>query len=290
MNYKYYVIASLFSAIAFAEPTNTTIDIGLIADCQYADQAEKGQRLYRSCPQKLDNALNTLSKQQVDFVVHLGDYIDRDWQSFKPLDDVVNKHPLKIQHVLGNHEFWVSDDEKLKVPQHLGLSTRYSSQVIGDWRFIYLDGNDVSLYAWPKNSPQYLRSSKLYQAVFKDKKDWNGGIGKQQLNWLTSQLKDAKTANQKVALFCHFPIYPTNAHNLWNAEQVRLLLSQYDNVKVWFNGHQHNGDYAQKDGIHYLTLHAMLDTQNTSFARVLFKKDVIEIFGYGRQPSYQLGF
>ena len=47
---------------------------------------------------------------------------------------------------MGNHDFEVKDSLKEEVIKKLNLKKRYYSFVEKDWRFIVLDGNDLSFH------------------------------------------------------------------------------------------------------------------------------------------------
>ena len=51
------------------------------------------------------------------------------------------------------------------------------------------------------------------------------------------------------------------------------------------NGHNHEGNYGTKTGIHFLTLKGMVDTVRTSYAVIGIKDDCIEVTGFGREES-----
>jgi hypothetical protein len=108
------------------------------------------------------------------------------------------------------------------------------------------------------------------------------------MTWLKQQLDEAEKQGQNAVLLSHFPIFPEDPHNLWNAEQVLEVISGYAHVKAWFNGHNHTGNYAKYKHIHFVTFHAMLDTPETAYSLVNFTANSIEIKGIGRQPSLSL--
>ncbi|MFK7925643.1 MAG: hypothetical protein AB8H47_27070, partial [Bacteroidia bacterium] len=118
-----------------------------------------------------------------------------------------------------------------------------------------------------------------------DSPKWNGAIGDEQLKWLEKVLIKASRQREKVALFCHFPVYPENRHNLWNAKEIISLIERYPVVKAYINGHNHEGNYAQKNGVHYLTLKGMVDTEQTSYAVIKLLEDAIQINGFGREEN-----
>lgn len=158
----------------------------------------------------------------------------------------------------------------------------------GGWRYVVLDGNDVSFHAYPKGSEEAKHASEYYIENKISSPKWNGAIGAKQLAWLRSVLKNAQQNNEKVILFCHFPIYPANKHNLWNANEVIALLESFPCVKAYINGHNHHGNYGKKGGVHYVTLKGMVDTETNSYAVIRVDDERIDITGYGREGNRSL--
>ena len=119
---------------------------------------------------------------------------------------------------------------------------------------------------------------------------WNGAIGKKQLDWLRQILLKADLTGEKIILFCHFPVYPENAHNLWNAEEVVAVLEEHSSVLAYINGHNHVGGYAIKYGIHYLTMKGMVDTDQSAYSIFRVKDEEIHVLGFGRESDRKLKF
>ena len=264
--------------------------IGAIADCQYADRDPGGKRLYRQSADKLRDAVEHLNRENLAFVVHLGDFIDEDWQSFETLapiaDDMI--HPWR--HVVGNHDYFVEDRLKPRVHKKLDMPARYYSFETGGWVFAVLDGNDLSYHGWPEGSPRHEESLRVHRENYASLPTWNGAIGDTQLAWLEALLLEAEQKHRKVVLFSHFPVYPDDKHNLWNAGEVVDILERYSSVKAWISGHNHAGLYAERNGIHYLTLQGMVDTEETAYALIDFHEDRLEVTGVGRQGDFVLPF
>ncbi|HEX9792499.1 MAG TPA: metallophosphoesterase [Planctomycetota bacterium] len=265
-----------------------TVVLGAIADCQYADQPDGGQRLYRRSPDKLRAAVADLNGRDLDLVLHLGDFIDKDWASFDVVAPIYDQLKAPHHHVLGNHDFSVEDARKPEVPARLGLKSRYYALREGSWRFLALDSNDLSTYAWPAGSAELEASLAWYAEHGNGAAQWNGAVGPEQLAWLEAQLVEAAAAGDRVVVSSHHPVYPDAGHNLWNAAAVRELLLRYPCVKLYLSGHNHNGDYAEIDGLHFLTLHGMVDTEATSYAVLTLGMEWIEVDGVGRTPDRRL--
>ena len=110
-------------------------------------------------------------------------------------------------------------------------------------------------------------------------------MGDNQLKWIESKLRDATKAKERVMLFCHFPAYPKNSHNLWNDRTLINLLARYPCVAAYLNGHNHAGNYAERDGIHYLTLKGMVDTEKTAYSVIEVYPDRLAVKGFGRETD-----
>lgn len=278
--------------ISCSKEKNTSFKIGVIADCQYCNCDIKWDRYYKKAPQRLKEAVAILNQDSLKYTIHLGDFIDKDYNSLDSVLPTWKNLKSKSYHVLGNHDFEVQDSLKVKVLEKLNIKKRYYSFIENDWKFIVLDGNDLSFYGTTSKEKAQQTDSLFNQ--LKDKnlpylKRWNGGLSNTQLNWIQQELDNAVQENQKVGFYCHFPIFPIDEHNIWNREQFVSLIKPYKNVKLFFNGHNHAGAYEFVDNVHYLTFKGMVDTENTSaFAKVKFEKDTVFIEGFEREVSRKL--
>ncbi|MBC8872757.1 MAG: protein kinase [Planctomycetes bacterium] len=280
---------------ASEDPSEPLFSFGVIADVQYCDADPTMNRYYRKGLERLEQCVQDFNTRKLAFVVQLGDLIDKDLASFDDVVPVYEKLKAKQYHVLGNHDFSVEEEKKGDVPRRLGLERGYYHFVHGGWRFIVLDGNEVSLFTTEEGSPEREQAvailEKLKAAEAVNARNYDGALGDEQLRWLKAQLEEAAGNDEKVVVFCHFPAFPLVAHSLWNVEEVIQLLSSHDNVVAYLCGHNHAGDYGQKNGVHYLTLQGMVDTEDeTAYAVADVYADRIEIRGTGRQPSRTLQF
>jgi manganese-dependent ADP-ribose/CDP-alcohol diphosphatase len=286
-------------------PDKPAFGIGVIADSQYADAPDEPPHFYRDALSRLQAAIDDFNSRDLKFVAHLGDFIDRDWTSYEAQRAIKAKLRHPWHFVLGNHDFNVADEKKTQVPaeQNLGICAGFVGDVVpqcsdaryytfdeSGWRFVVLDGNDMSTYAWPKGSAGDIASRKIHDEKFPAAKPWNGGIGEEQMQWLDEILAGADAAGTPAMLLCHFPIWPENDPDilLWNAAEVVALIERHHSVKIWLNGHEHRGGYAVKNGIHYLNLKGMLDTEQTAYAAIDFYRDRLEVRGMGREESRTL--
>lgn len=271
------------------------VRLGLVADAQYADIEPLGTRHYRQSIGKLGAAVEDFNRRELDLCVHLGDLIDRKWESFegikKPLAGL--RHP--IRHLFGNHDFDVLDEQKEKVPGQMDLEKRYSFLDKGGFRLVFLDTTDVSTYA------HALRDDRTFEAVRQmtaleqqgrpHAQPWNSAIGSGQMTWLKATCGEAADKGLKVVLFAHHPVYPANTHNLWNDAEMMAFAEANRAVVAWINGHNHQGNFGVKAGVPYVTLQGMVETADTTaYAFADLHADRIILKGVGRIPPRELLF
>ena len=146
------------------KPDSLLFRFGAVADCQYCKETS-AVRKYNLSPKKLAACVDHYNKLNLAFVVHLGDFIDRDFESFDVVAPIYNRLKAPHYHVLGNHDFSVADNKKALVPRRMGLKKRYYDFTHRNWRFIVLDGNDVSLYAYPKDDPRTKAASAFHRRL-----------------------------------------------------------------------------------------------------------------------------
>jgi manganese-dependent ADP-ribose/CDP-alcohol diphosphatase len=266
------------------------VRFGVIADVQYADRDRKGTRYYRESPRKLAACVDALNREDLAFVIHLGDFIDRGFESFDRLLPLFHRLRAPGRFVLGNHDFDVEAKKIKDVSARLGMEERYYDFVIGGWRFVVLDGNDVSLHANPEGSAKQSQALALLEEMKargdENAQPWNGALGAAQTAWLRGRLDKATARGERVVLFCHFPVFPVDRHNLWKDREIVALLEEYRCVAAWINGHNHAGSYALKNGIHYLTVEGMVETPDTTaWATVTAGSSRLSVNGRGREED-----
>ena len=268
---------------------------GVIADVQYCACETSGTRNYSQSPAKLTEAVAELNQHNLKFVASLGDFIDRDFESYDTLIKIADGLKCPLHHALGNHEYSVEEVYKAQIPGLLGLKDRYYSKTVKGWRFIYLDGNRVSLYGAETDSDEFAEAEvildQLKTAKAPNAQTWNGALGSKQLAWVKAELELAKRKKQRVMLFCHFPVVPKNAaHNLWDDAKLLDVINEYSNVVAYFNGHTHKGHYQKEGNIHHLAFEGMVEQDTNAFAIVSVYGDRLEIKGFGREQDRVLKF
>ncbi len=264
------------------------VRVGIIADAQFCDCDASQGRFYRISLEKLHAAVDSFNAQGVDMVVNVGDLIDKDLQSYPVVMREINRLKMPVHHLLGNHEFWeVPFHMQKTIYDSLNLQSGYCEMELPGWRFLMLDGTELAEYSQGAH-PEMEVEGELCRASLKGHPNaaiWNGAIGEAQTKWIVQQLNEAAEADQKVALFCHFPISPEgHPMTLWNEADLRVLLSKFPQAQAWFAGHSHGGGYHLLQGLHHLTFGGMLMTPDSNaFAILNFFEDRIVVEGFGRE-------
>ena len=284
------------SARAADEPI---LRFGLIADPQYAAavpnlEADEGLgRFYSNTLTKLPAAIDALNQEDLSFVITLGDIIDRDWESYSAILPIYAKLKHKNLYLLGNHDYSVDSYFHDALLQTMGMTERYYDFGDGGYRFVVLDGNDVSLFAPPAGDPRREQAQKLVDELkakgAANANTWNGALSEEQYAWLESTVDKAKAAGEKVILLNHDPIDPDGADIALDAERLRTFIAGAPNVVAYFSGHHHTGGYGEVNGKHLMNFKAMVTTADTTaYSIVELYADRLEIKGVGREESRTL--
>ena len=289
---KFMRFSIILCTIFFSGCKNTdsySLSFGVFTDSHYCQCEPKGDRHYKNSISKLESCIKKFNDSELDFVIQLGDIIDREFDSFEQVFRVLEKSNARIYHVLGNADYNIDESYKHQLLDKLSLNNSYYTFTVYKWTFIILNGNDLSYHATsPQQETKYKEVNELFLQICSEDlpqaKDWNGGIGKKQFEWFRNNLETAKNRNKNVIIFCHFPVLPLTRHCLWNSDKVVKLIETYSCVKAYINGHNHKGNYIFNNGIHYLTVKAMVTTPyENAFAAINIYDDYIEIDGFGRE-------
>lgn len=268
---------------------------GLIADPQYApiEPNTTLNRYYAKSLDKLEEAIARLNAEDLDFVVTLGDIIDRDFDNFARILEVYGGLRHRTLFLPGNHDFAVAPEHLTKIHDRLGMPSPYHDFVCRGVRVILTDGNEVSLFAPPAGDPRRqeaeTRLAALRAAGAANAQTWNAGMSAAQIEWLDGRLKLAEAAGEPAIVMGHYPLVPANDHNLWGAEEVAGVIARSPAALAYFCGHNHAGNYGVLNGTHFLNMKGMVDTPDeNAFSIVGLFDDRLEIQGYGREENRRL--
>lgn len=286
------------------------ITLGVVTDIQYADKATKYNNNYRGSLEKFLAAAGYFTERKVPVVMQLGDIMDGGWTDLSVMLELMKISRLNFRHVLGNHDFTVSDAKKKEIPSLLGLPDCgwYRLQISDEddpsnaWRFLVMNGVEKSLVsaATPEERQEATALRKKY--LLPDgslQKPWNGYVTKTQLDWLRGELQQATQKKERVLIFSHFPLFVQRDgkdiyHHLsgggstWNGGEVLQVIDAYPCIKGFFAGHAHEGGYGFRKQVHHVTFKGMVYNDPNAAAVLNFGKDRIVIQGFGAEESREL--
>ncbi|XSC43507.1 metallophosphoesterase [Bradyrhizobium sp. RDT10] len=259
---------------------------GVVADPQYAPIAPSGTRYFSNTLWKLSEAIKVFNRENVEFVVNLGDIIDRDWGSYAHVLAIYKALERPNFFILGNHDFYVASDRLNLVLNTLGLRRAYYDFVGGGHRFIVIDGNEISLFANAKGTENHAAANKrlsdMKAAGIGNAHSVNGGISDVQFAWVQQVMNRAKAAGERVIVMGHYPIYPVHDLNLWDDARLVDLLTSYDNFLLYINGHNHAGNFGAIGCKYFVNLKGMVETADTTaYSIVEVYDDRIGIRAFG---------
>ena len=264
----------------FGKTNAKAFQVGLMTDMHYADKPTRGSRHYRETLRKLEEATEALGKDDLAFVVELGDFIDAassvdvELGYLKTINSRFRKICENRHYVIGNH--CVDMLRKEEFLDGVEQKEAHYSFDVGDYHFVILD----SCYR-SDGVPYGRKNSK-----------WNdANIPDAELEWLQ---EDLKSTPKKTILFVHQRLDVRASYSVKNAAAVRKVLEDSGKVLAVFQGHSHKNELQEIGGIHYCTLVAMVEgtgiEQNAYSQMDLFPDGTIQVHGFRMQADYQWKF
>ncbi len=252
------------------------LKVGMVTDLHYADKPKAGSRHYRETLSKLEDAAIQFERAEPDFLVELGDLVDRadsvdtEQRYLKTVNKEFSAICRERHYVLGNHCV-----DTLKKEEFLGTVEQPASFYSfdrGDFHFIVLDA------CFRSDGKAYGRgNSKWYDA----------NIPAAEIDWLRA---DLNSSARKTVVFAHQRLDVSTKHGVKNNAEVRRVLESSGKVKAVFQGHSHHNDVKDINGVHYCTLVAMVEgsgLENSGFSMMTISADgMIKVDGFRRQSNY----
>ncbi len=254
----------------FAGSRPNTARFGIVTDSHYANR-NYSDRFCTESLDKMTECVELMNKQEVDFLIELGDFKDEDAPPveqntisyLQAIEAVFRQFRGSIYHVLGNH-----DMDSISKSQFLA-NVENSGRGIAP---------DASYYSFDRNGLHFVVLDANYSSNGTDYDHGNfswtdANIPTAELKWLR---QDIASVDGPVIVFVHQRLDGTGDHYVNNAADVRQILETSGKVLAVFQGHHHSGAYSQIQGIHYYTLRAMVvgsGAVNNSYAIVEVHSD-----------------
>lgn len=180
--------------------------------------------VYTDAEVRLEKIIESAKKNEVDFIVSLGDLCPPNEEN-KWLLNKLSDSGLSVYYTIGNH-----DTEHCKIEDTLaffGLKRGFYSFVIGEYKFIVLDDCYYKTEEGDEHFPNSERKPCIYPVV-----------PDVELKWLESELQDDK----KFIVFSHISlVHGFEARGIRNRDEI-LKLFENREVLLCMNGHNHGDD------------------------------------------------
>ena len=231
--------------------------LGLFTDPHYCDQ-EVTCRTRRPVLSygKIREAMEVFVREGVDFVLCLGDIIDKcddpktNLEKTREIAALIHSYALPFYSLMGNHDANVFTRQEFNALVNGSPVLPPVSITVSGKELILLDANyndDGSSYA-----PGEVNWKNTY-------------IPEEQLRSRMQKLNDPNVTEAYVFLHQNLDPEVQKDHIVRNAETVREMIRASGKVKAVFQGHYHKGHEAVIDGIPYHTLPAMCEGEENRF-------------------------
>jgi predicted phosphodiesterase len=214
------------------------LKIGLLTDIHYDGGAKAMNRLYE--------AVTALNAGRADALVVMGDLINgrselhakRLLREVSALCDAF-KGPIHFMH--GNHDLdHLSKAQFYNALGRAGDPSHFHFE-LGGYGFVCIDGN------FSPDGAAYDHGNFQWQKAF---------VSEGQLDWLRGRLAASLLP---VIVISHQRIDHDCTHAVSNNAEVREIIGLSGKVKAAFQGHNHEDDLRQIEGVSYYTLSAHTD-------------------------------
>ena len=246
-------------------------------DLHYTDDNSHKERFRPKSLEKVKRAIKEHSSD-CDFVVNFGDTADEAeggkeqallWQE---VTSAMKESGKDYYLLIGNHDTSTDKNQWVKIT---GMKGRYYSFNACGYKIIVLDPNN--------NDPEipYPQKEILWSETY---------IDTEQLSWIKEEIE---TAESDVIIFSHEllllnDIENSDDHVVINRHEIIDCFEKSGKVRAVFCGHYHDGNYSERNGIHYITFKAICTRDEENYAVVTVEKDFIRVDGFGTQPSIEI--
>ena len=246
----------------------------VVTDLHYSDKpAGNNNRYHAMSLDKLRTAIESCS-DGCEFIVCLGDIVDS-FDGYKPqtqglteIRAMLDSFGLPFYPTFGNHDTALDKREFIRL---IGMPGRYYSFETEDYLCLMLDSSMNS-----KSEPYPQREIKWTQCYVDD----------EQLDWMKEKISQS---GKPVAVMTHALLSGDEDHTIINADEIiSILLEHEDKIAAVFCGHYHFGQHSKIGSIPYVVFKALCMGETLTCAVVEIKDNLVNITGYGDEPSIQI--
>lgn len=222
--------------------------MGLFTDSHYSSaEMTCGNRYNSKSLYKIKKAFEYFQNEKCDLVVCLGDLIDKEddhkkeVKNLKEIRDVMNEFDIRTFVIMGNHDGFAF--EKSEFYQILGEKFTPAFLSVKDKNLVFIDT------CYFKNGDHYKPGDT----------DWTDTY----FPYIEELKKQLSGISGSTFIFMHQNIDPNipEDHRVFNDSEIRDVLEKSNKVKSVFQGHFHPGNNSEHNGIKYVTIPAMCESE-----------------------------
>lgn len=245
-NIKNFAIAFLMMAsVSFCSQVEAkTIKFAQISDIHYTvngENVEYSSRNWKNSNHILNRTIKKINAQDLDFVVFLGDNIDKSrsdyLEAFLKTASKLNK-PFYI--CLGNHDAYkisgIPKEDYAKLVNKYNHDHKYN-----DFNYTFSVSSEILGMVVDGSFPVAPNS--------------HGVINQKTMAWIDKTLDENK--DKKVIIFQHFPLiepYEKKTHTLVYKDRYEKMLSKHKNIIAVCSGHYHEPKVSKEEnGIYHIS-------------------------------------
>lgn len=246
-------------------------------DLHYTDDDSHEVRYRPKSLEKVKKAIKEHS-DNCDFIVDFGDTADsvegakKQTVLWQEVAQAMKNSGKDYYALIGNHDTSTDKNEWAKI---MNMPSRFYSFFCDGYKIVVLDPNNND-----EKSPYPEEEIKWAECYIDD----------EQMEWLENELKNSR---QNIIIFSHEMLIMSDIDNdddhvIRNRHKLIELIEKSGKVKAVFCGHYHDGDFSERNGIHYITFRAICTRDDECHAVVTIENNKIKVEGFGGQPSIEI--
>ena len=264
------------------------IRFAVIGDCHYSQAGNYANRDCLGAKKRLQELINILNREPLNFVLSLGDIGNGDDKAEIPeMLEVFKQSVHQVRFVIGNHDLVLRTADE--VAELFGIPSPFYDFVMRDYRFIMLNAFEQSRYCLEGSKEYESYKQFIKENDWRKVQPWPGIMTDESWEKLDGILKDAKENRQKVIVFSHVPtdgFGGSTPARLPEYQRMLDLLESYPNVKAYIAGHCHGGGISVRNGILHKTLRSVCDYEQPTACIFEVDEKKMKIQGIGSEDNF----
>lgn len=247
IKFFFNIFALAFIILVGAECCSAkTINFAIASDIHYSAQSFDGsQRDISKAPKALKGFIERVNEKNYDFVIFLGDSIDKsNEENLYGFLNIVKNIKTPYYLVMGNHDVHkISGMEKKTFLDIVSKESKYQKKAKGSYYFC--------------PTPDIIVI--VLDSVSAGMPSAHGIFTQKTLGWLDDVL--TKNNEKKAVIFQHVPYitpYENPTHDIMEKTEYRAVINRHDNILAVIAGHYHKeGVNKDSNGVYHICAPAL---------------------------------